>query len=220
MATKEISIKVPTSYADITLKEYLALQKEMDNYKDDEEAMTAVMLYHLCGLDPLYLKGLAVDDYNMIKTQLGNFISDIELDLQKFIWIDGIEYGFEPNLSNMSYGAYSDITKYQQIQIDDNWANIMSILYRPVIKKQSDMYAIEPYLGELNGKKFLQTGMDVNFGALFFLLSLSTDLLKDILNSTMEMELPPSIRSILQRSGHLTQLLTNWPTAISLNLKK
>lgn len=220
MATKEISIKIPTSYADITLKQYLALQKEMDNYKDDEEAMTAVMLYHLCNLDPIYLKGLAVEDYNTIKSELGNFISDIELDLEKFIWIDGVEYGFEPNLSNMSYGAYSDITKYQQIQIDDNWANIMSILYRPVTKKQGDMYSIEAYSGELNGKKFLEVGMHVNFGALFFLLSLSTDLLKDILNSTMEMELPPSIQSILQRSGHLTQLLTNWPTAISLNLKK
>jgi len=168
MAVKEINIKVPTSYADITLKQYLALQKEMDNYKDDEEAMTAVMLYHLCNLDPLYLKGLAVEDYNTIKSELNSFIGNIELELQKFITIDGIEYGFEPNLSNMSYGAYSDITKYQQIQIDDNWANIMSILYRPVTKKQGDMYAIQSYTGELDEKKFLNVGMDAHFGALFF----------------------------------------------------
>ena len=47
----EITLKVPTSYSDISLKQYLALQKEMENYKDDEEAVTAVMLYHLCGLD-------------------------------------------------------------------------------------------------------------------------------------------------------------------------
>ena len=214
---KEINIKVPTSYGDITLKSYLALQKEMENYKEDEEAVTAVMLYHLCGLDPIYLKGIAVEDYSIIKNELGSFISNIELDLQKIIEIDGVEYGFEPNLSNMSYGAYSDITKYQQIQIDDNWANIMSILYRPVTKKVKDMYTIEAYSGELNGEKFLNVGMDVHFGTLFFLLSLSTDLLKDILNSSMEMEVHPSIKQILQRSGQLTQLLTNWPKAISLD---
>jgi len=215
--TKEVTIKIPTSYADISLKRYLALQKEMDNYKDDEEAMTAVMLYHLCGLDPNYLKGLAVENYNEIKTEIGRFISDIQLELQRFIDVDGVLYGFEPNLSNMTYGAYSDITKYQQIQIDDNWANIMSILYRPVTKRQGDMYSIEPYSGELKPELFLNVPMDIHFGALFFLLNLSTDLLKDILNSTMEMEAPANIRSILQRSGHLTQLLTNWPTAISLN---
>ena len=214
---KEINIKVPTSYADITLKSYLALQKEMENYKDDEEAVTAVMLYHLCGLDPLYLKGIAVEDYTLIKNELGAFIGNVELDLQKIIEIDGVEYGFEPNLSNMSYGAYSDITKYQQIQIDDNWANIMSILYRPVTKKVKDMYTIEAYSGELNGEKFLNVGMDVHFGTLFFLLNLSTDLLKDILNSSMEMEVHPSIKQILQRNGQLTQLLTNWPKAISLD---
>jgi hypothetical protein len=215
--TKEVTIKIPTSYADISLKRYLALQKEMDNYKDDEEAMTAVMLYHLCGLDPNYLKGLAVENYNEIKTEIGRFISDIQLELQRFIDVDGVLYGFEPNLSNMTYGAYSDITKYQQIQIDDNWANIMSILYRPVTKRQGDMYSIEPYSGELKPELFLNVSMDIHFGALFFLLNLSTDLLKDILNSTMEMEAPANIRSILQRNGHLTQLLTNWPTAISLN---
>lgn len=216
----EITIKVPTSYSDISLKQYIELQKEMENYKDDEEAVTAVMLYHLCGLDPIHLKGLSIDDYNAIKAELSSFIGNIELELQKFIQIDGVEYGFEPNLSNMSYGAYSDITKYNTIQIDDNWANIMSILYRPVTKKQGDMYAIEPYSGILNPKPFLNVGMDVHFGALFFLLGLSTDLLSDILNSLKGMDIPANMQPILQRSGQLTQLLTSWPTAMSLNSMK
>ena len=44
----------------------------------------------------------------------------------------------------------------------------MSILYRPVVKKQGDMYAIEPYSGNLNPQPFLNVGMDIHFGALFF----------------------------------------------------
>ena len=43
MAIKEIELKVPTSYADITLKVWLELQKELINYEDNEEAKVSKM---------------------------------------------------------------------------------------------------------------------------------------------------------------------------------
>lgn len=205
---KEIELKVPTSYNDISLAKWLELQKELVNYEGDEEATTALLFYHLCGLDPVYLKSIAVEDYIEVKKELSGFISNVELPLQKFIWINGVEYGFEPNLSNMSYGAFADITKYNEIKIDDNWANIMSILYRPVTKKQGDMYEIEGYSGKLKPEVFLNVPMDIHFGCLFFFVNLSTDLLNFTLKSTMEMELPHNIKSILEKNGgHIQQLL-------------
>ncbi len=107
---KEIEIKIPTSYGDISLKKWLDLQKDINNYKDNDEAIGAVMIYHLCGLDASYLKSLPVDTYNTIRDELNNFLGNVDLPLKRFVTIDGIEYGFEPNLSNMTYGAYSDIT--------------------------------------------------------------------------------------------------------------
>jgi len=207
---KELELRIPTSYDDITLKKWLVLQNELKSYEDDEEATVALLLSHLCNLPPEFLKALSFDDYNMIKIELGNFLGETELPLQRFIWIDGVEYGFEPNLSEMSYGAYSDITKFQQIQIDENWPKIMSILYRPIEKKLLDFYSIHPYDGKVNSDKFLNVPMSVHFGALFFLYNLLTDLLSDTLKSTMEMELPPNIKPILQRSGaHMLQLLSS-----------
>ena len=47
---KEISLKIPTSYEDITLRKWLELQNDLKNYEGDEEATTAVLLLHLCGL--------------------------------------------------------------------------------------------------------------------------------------------------------------------------
>ncbi len=44
---KEIEISVPTSYGDITLKKWIELQKEIKNYEGDDDAITALMLYHL-----------------------------------------------------------------------------------------------------------------------------------------------------------------------------
>jgi hypothetical protein len=214
MAIKEIELKVPTSYADITLEKWLILQTELENYKDDPDAMSAITLYHLCGLDPIYLKGLSVNDYTSIKVELESFLADTEFPLQRIIKIDGMEYGFEPNLSQMAYGAYADITQYKELTIDKNWAKIMSILYRPITHKKGDMYTIKTYDGELKEDMFLQVGMDVHLGTLFFFVNLLMDLLKGILNSTMEMELPHNIKSILERSGQLIPHLLTLPTEI------
>lgn len=214
MAIKEIELKVPTSYADISLKRWLTLQNDLNNYSDDDNAVTAVMFLHLCGLEPNYLKSIAVDDYALIKSQLESFISNTDLPLQRIVTIGDKKYGFEPNLSQMSYGAYADITSHKQLTIDENWAKIMDILYRPIVREKGDMYSIEPYKGEINPEKWLSVGMDVHFGALFFFVNLLMDLLKGILNSTMEMEFPHNIKSILERSGQLIPHSLNSPAEI------
>ena len=203
MAIKEIELKVPTSYADITLQKWIDLQNELESYKDDEQAITALMLYHLCGLDPKYLKTIAIDDYTLVKTQLESFLGNTELPLQRIITIDGIEYGFEPNLSQMSYGAYADVTQYKTLTIDKNWAKIMSVLYRPVTHKKGEMYSIKAYDGELREELFLKVGMHIHFGCLFFFVNLLMDLLRDTLKSTMAKDIHPNIKQILERSGRL-----------------
>jgi hypothetical protein len=217
---KEIEIKIPTSYADISLKKWLALQKDIKSYQDNDEAVGAVMIYHLCGLDANYLKGLPIEAYNTIRDELNGFINNVQLPLQRIITIDGVEYGFEPNLSKMAYGAYADISKFQTIEIDDNWAKIMNILYRPIEKKKGDMYSIKQYAGESDYEKFLNVGMDVHFGTLFFLLNLQIDLLNFTLNFLKVEELPHNTKQILARSGELMQPLLNWQKGISPNLIK
>lgn len=214
---KTITLEIPTSWKDVSLKQYLALLNDMESYKEDEEAQTALMLYHLCGLDAAYLKSLSAESYNKIRGKLTEFISPESIALTTFVTIDGKEYGFEPNLAKMSYGAYADITQWDTISIDKNWAKIMSVLYRPVSKKIGVRYSIEPYSGEWDEEKWLGVDMEVHWGALFFFVRLQMDLLKGILNSLKEEEVPHSMKSILARSGELMQQSLTWPMA---NLKR
>jgi hypothetical protein len=211
---KEFELKVPTSYADITLKKWLALQNDIKNYKDDNDAVTALMFHHLCGLEPAYMKGISVDDYILVKSELESFLTNTELPLQRIIKVDGVEYGFEPNLSEIAYGAYADITAYKQLNIDENWAKIMSILYRPVTHKKGDSYSIKTYDGEMREEMFLNVSMDVHFGALFFFVHLFLDLLKGTLNSTMAKDINPNIKQILERSGKLIPQSLSSPAEI------
>jgi hypothetical protein len=214
---KQLTLEIPTSWKDISLKQYLALQADLEAYSDDAEAQTALTLHHLCGLDVEYIRRLSAESYATIKSKLNQFTSPEGIELTQFVTIDGVEYGFEPNLSKMSYGAYADITQYDTIQIDKNWGKIMSILYRPVEKKQYGKYLIKPYDGEIDETKWLDVNMEVHWGSLFFFVHLQMDLLKGILSSLKETELPPNIKPILARSGELMQQSLSWPMA---NLKK
>jgi|APGre2960657404_1045060.scaffolds.fasta_scaffold102978_2 hypothetical protein len=215
----EITLKIPTDYSSVTLKKWLALMDDIKNYEGDEEAITTLTLHHLCDLDPQWIKGLSLEDMNMLRGELSSFISNTELPFQRFITIDGVEYGFEPNLSQMPYGAYLDITQWDTITIDTNWAKIMSILYRPVTKKKGELYQIQGYDGKMHPDKFLNVGMDVHFGALFFFTNLSMDLLNATLNSLKVEELAPNIKSILARSGKDMHRLSNWQPEILQSLK-
>jgi hypothetical protein len=210
---KKMIIEVPNGWNDVTLKKYLALHADMDNYKDNEEAQTALLLHHLCNISPDYLKGLSTESYNALRNELAKFTQPEDLELQRFVKVNGIEYGFEPNLSNITYGAYADITQYDAVTIDKNWAKVMSILYRPVTKKISDMYEIETYSGKIDEELWLGVTMDVHFGALFFFVNLSMDLLSDTLKSLTEMpEMPANIKSVLVKSGEHMQQSLNLPT--------
>jgi hypothetical protein len=153
---------------------------------------------------------LNIDTYIAIRQDLISFFNNVDLPLQKFITIDGVEYGFEPDLSRMAYGAYVDISKYETFEINEKWAEIMSILYRPLIKKTGKIYDIKAYDGNIDGEKFMDVPMDVHFGTLFFLKTLLKDLLKDTQKSLTGLTgLPQNIKSVLERNGNLIQVLSN-----------
>jgi hypothetical protein len=218
---QRLEIEIPQSWADIPLRKYLALQNELKSYSDNEDAIQAILLHHLCGIDAEHATHLSHTDYEMLRDELGGFMQNIELPLHRFITIDGKEYGFEPNLSNMSYGSFLDITKWDTLSIDKNWAHIMSILYRPVLNKDKYFYSIEPYNGIDRADKFLEVGMDVHFGALFFFVRLWMELLNATLNFTkITEEVPPEFKPILRRSGKVIQQYTDLLTETSQNTKK
>ena len=213
---KTITITTPDSWKDISLKQYLSLQLDLENYKDDIDAQDAFVLNKLCNLTAEEIQALPIDTYGKIKDKLHGFMNKVDLPLERFVKIGDVEYGFEPNLSKMTYGAYADITKYETLTIDKNWAKIMSILYRPIeTKKKNETYTIKPYDGIIDEAKWLEVSMDVHFGCLFFFVNLLMDLLNFTLNSTIATaDIPVKLKQTLARSGKVMQQLLNSQTAI------
>ena len=215
---KTIELKVPTDWSAITLREYLALKKDMDTYKDNEEAVMAAILHHLCKFPVEYVQQMDIDTFLAVKGDVASFFNKVELPLKRFVTINGLEFGFEPDLSKMAYGAYVDISKYETVGIDDKWANIMSILYRPVTNKMGALYDIKPYDATDYSEYFLDVTMDVHWGAVFFFKDLLMDLqnytLKYLKEELAEMHLPPMLKQILEENGKVTQAFSNWQVKI------
>jgi hypothetical protein len=206
---KQIEINIPDNWNDISLKQYIAIQRDLEAYKEDPTAQMDFLIFHLCGITADEIQSLTTESYNKIKNEVMIFFDNQNIfELQPIVKIGDTEYGFEPNLSQMSYGAYVDITKWDTIELNENWAKIMSILYRPIVKKQFGSYLIEPYEGYINEKIWLNQKMDIHFGAYFFFVLLSKDLVSSTLNSMSQTsEISPSMKSILDESGKVIRQL-------------
>ena len=209
MEEVKVKVRIPTNWNDITLETYLKYRKTLDLYKDDDEddidmidKSIIIALDILCGVAPNFASQMPIEMLQHVMDSLNSFMSKTEFDLQRIITIDGIEYGFEPNLSNMTYGAYLDISKYDKITIDNNWTKIMSILYRPIVSKSGKLYEIKEYNAMEDDTIFLKTTMDTNFGCISFFLFLRSDLALYTLKSLKEGgEMNLLLQSIMERSG-------------------
>ena len=224
---KEIKIEVPKNYSAVSFKKYLNIQKDLADYKDDEQAQDAFLLYNLCGITPEIARKLDNKTVNKVKTDLYELLNNQDYELQKKITINDVEYGFEPNLAEMSYGAYLDVCKHEELALDKNWPNVLSILYRPITKTSGALYEIKPYDSSdvLDPKEWLDVNMDFMFGCFFFFNRIYLDCLKDTLKSLTEETLTqtqvgPHIKQALLESGKLINLLSSSPKMTFLSSRK
>lgn len=216
--SKQIEITVPNDFSAVTLKQYIQLQKDLDTHEGDTEAQDAFLVYNLTGMTPDMVKELDANTISSIRGDLTKLLGKTDYELQRRITIDGVEYGFEPNLSTMPYGAYLDISKFENIQLNDDWPTILSILYRPVKNTRGALYEIEKYSGvePWDEDKWWEVGMDFHFGCFFFFIRLYKDLVKGTLNSLKNQTgISPNIKSILEESGEAIQQLSNLQEKIS-----
>ena len=86
----------------------------------------------------------------------------------------GREYGFVPNLEEMSFGEYIDLDAY--LADMDMLHKTVGVLYRPIVKEKGDLYEIEEYTGTDGYSDF---PLDVALGATLFFYRLSNKLLRD-----------------------------------------
>ena len=174
---KEVKLTIPDNWSDITIGIYQKYVKIQEG-KGSEKNKIVKSLALLCGTSPFVVKKMAYKDLLEIMAIIKKMI-DTEPDKEQFRKVfefNGEEYGFCPNLSNISTGEYIDLESYCKEPIE-NLHTIMSILYRKITFKRNERYAIEEYNpDEFKEELFKDCPMDIALGSLGFFLTLGENL--------------------------------------------
>ena len=178
-----IKITIPTSLKDITLGQYKRFLKLEDSI-EDERFLNAKMIEIFCGIELDKVMLLQVRDSQEIVKILSQLF-DEKPTLVKRFKLNGVEYGFHPQLDDLTLGEYIDLDTF--IGDWENMEKAMNVLYRPVIVKLKDKYTIDEYVVQ-NDDLLLDMPMDAVMSSIFFLWNLGLDLAKTMTNSLEEGE--------------------------------
>ena len=191
----KLEISIPTELNEIKLSQYQAFLKiAKDN--TDEEFLHQKMVQTFCGIDLKEVAEIRYKEVIEITESLGKMF---DIKNHKFInrfKMGGVEFGFIPNLDDMTFGEYTDLDTY--INDWEQMHKAMAVLYRPIKKNGlNGTYDIEKYNGSITYSDVMKHApLDVVFGANVFFYTLGNELLK----STMTyLENSKEMKDILQQ---------------------
>ena len=180
---KQVKLTIPDRWSDVTIETY---QKyvEIQEGKGGDKKKVISSLALLCGTDAKIVKQMAYKDLMEIMSIVKQMI-DTEPkneEFKKTFMFKNEEYGFVPNLSNISTGEYIDLETYCKEPVK-NLHIIMSILYRKITFKRNERYAIETYNPEeFKEELFKDCPMDIALSSLGFFLTLGERLARTSLS--------------------------------------
>ena len=173
----KLNITIPTNLNEITLRQYKHFLKIQENV-DDEKFLNAKIIEIFCKIKLEDVMRLNFNDSELIVTTLTEMFES-KPNLVTNFNMGKVEYGFHPELDDLTLGEYIDLDTF----IGD-WKNIekaMSVLYRPVISKLKGKYLIEDYaVGK--EERLLDMPMDAVLSSIFFLWNLGLDLSETMMN--------------------------------------
>ena len=147
---KEKTYKVVDSWDEVTLEKWqqLVLGKKKSKTAEAKETIKALSTLPVKLIEQMSLSDVATIFERLSKLQ-------IEGKLKKVFEIDGKEYGFLPDLDEITLGEYADIEQYIKVGYEKNMHKVMSVLFRPITSREGKMYSIEAYKnGRERAEKF------------------------------------------------------------------
>jgi hypothetical protein len=137
----KVEINIPTSLDEIPLKRYQDFIKVQQN-SNDEELIAQKMIEIFCGIDLKDVVKIKVTDLNDLIEHFGKLFSE-RPELKRTFKLGEYEFGFIPNLEEITFGEYVDLDSH--IQSWENYHKAMAVLYRPIKTRRKENYEIIDY---------------------------------------------------------------------------
>ena len=139
--------KLISSWEEVTYEKWIKLIDFKNGTKTQEAEETIAVLSNI---PKDVVKELELRDVAIIMSKLAELQSKQNSSLKKIVEIEGVRYGFHPNLENITLGEYADIETFIKNDIEKNLPELMALLYRPIVEEtESGVYTIESYDGNI-----------------------------------------------------------------------
>tara|TARA_R100000781_G_scaffold13902_1_gene11852 strand:+ start:470 stop:1111 length:642 start_codon:yes stop_codon:yes gene_type:complete len=138
--------KLISKWSDVTLEKWLKLIDLETGSKTKEAAETIAAL---SDIPKQLIKELSIKDVAVIMSRIAELQQKQDSSLKRIIEINGVEYGFHPDLDSITLGEYADIETFIKNGIETQLAKMMAVLYRPITEKKGNIYTIEAYDGDI-----------------------------------------------------------------------
>ena len=182
----KIEINVPTNLNEITLEQYQKFLKIAEN-NPEGNFLNAKMIEIFCGIPLSDSYKLKMSSVTAIIDILSELLGSKPDHVERFE-MNGVEYGFIPDLDDMSLGEYIDLdnnaSKWEQMHL------AMNVLYRPIKTSKIGKYNIEDY-NVNNPEAMKDMPLGAAIGSLFFFYNLGMELSRHTIlysNNQAEME--------------------------------
>lgn len=172
----KLEVNVPSELSEIPLHKYQKFLKIVDQNIDDPNAdrfVSMKMLEIFCDIPTQYIYDYKIKDITKVTDVLTKMFEK-KPELVRTFKLGDTEFGFIPNLEDMTFGEYIDLDTY--IGDWDNIHRAMGVLYRPITAKIKDKYQIEAYRGDNYMDAMLNTPMDAVLSSVLFFYDLGRDL--------------------------------------------
>ena len=183
-----LKIQLPENIADITLEQAQKLEV-LNAKREDLNELSFIKRYIAIFTELKYrdLDNIDMNDFDGIHAQITEALNT-EVPFHNRFVLNGVEYGFVPNLNDITTGEYIDLSTYGNSM--ETLHKTMAVLFRPVTKDMAfGSYEIEPYNGTKDRAEVMkQAPMHIVLGMLVFFCDLSRELKNHILKSTLVME--------------------------------
>jgi len=189
----KIKISIPTSLNEITLEQYQRFISIAEK-NEDNNFLQLKMLEIFCNVSLEIASNMSLKDVTEITASINEMFAK-EYKLQTIFKLADTNFGFIPNLDEISLGEFTDLDNYFGKM--DKLHNAMAVLYRPIIDKFRDKYSIQDYNGSITYCDVMKSmPMDVVFGAMVFFYNLSNELLISSLNYLEE---NPQVKALIDK---------------------
>jgi len=187
------------NWSDVTLETYARLiaHKKGNNTKDAIELMKT-----MSDIPEKFAKALSLHDISQILSNMASLQALDDTELHNIIIVNGIEYGFHPNLDEITLGEYADLEHYIEDGYEKHLKEIMAVLYRPIKSRDGKKYTIEAYDSNIEERVKAFNNMRANQvqSALVFFYSFGSELLMTLQSYLMEAKIKPLMTDSMETS--------------------